>query len=556
MRTMKWGSLTVLSGLLAFCFDLAFAVALQHFLVSVGLLADGTGTLSRAPTATIWFEAALVMAAGVARVALIWVNSFATGVTSVTFESAQRRDIARWALHSGRASIGEVTTLFNDVVIGASAVVSNLFYVLSRIVLTGATFVALAIYSLPVTATIVVIVALALPLQRLIDRGLNQVSSTLQQSLAQAVSRLVQGVKNSVFLKIHDLSANEARRNTALIGSYERNTRRYYSLSSARGQVPQLIAMFVVIGIAILGSSAFGDEPAGVVAYLYLALRLFQGLSEMARVSANTRVNRKRYDVLRDWWRTQFRPQRGVIEAELTDHVPSAASPKSLGWTLTNVSFAWTDSAPILARFNAHIAPGSVTVIVGPSGVGKTTLLLILAGALAPTAGTVEVVLPEGTQPIASVRSRLAGAIAYVGPDPFVVPGTLREFLLFGLTEGRGDEEINEALRKAHCEFVFDLGLEHYLTEQGEGLSAGQKQRLSLARALLRRPKVLLLDEPTANLDPEAERMIVITLNDLKGDLTIVAVTHRDALRGVADQVVELAPAMTSPGRENAGVEA
>ena len=85
------------------------------------------------------------------------------------------------------------------------------------------------------------------------------------------------------------------------------------------------------------------------------------------------------------------------------------------------------------------------------------------------------------------------------------------------------------------------MGLQHPLSEQGEGLSAGQKQRLGLARALLRDPEVLILDEATSNLDSATEAQIIKTLNNLKGKMTIVSVTHRDQILSIADQVVKLA---------------
>jgi ABC-type bacteriocin/lantibiotic exporter with double-glycine peptidase domain len=161
-----------------------------------------------------------------------------------------------------------------------------------------------------------------------------------------------------------------------------------------------------------------------------------------------------------------------------------------------------------------------------------------------PERGTIHLLVEGRETELAARHDSLLASAAYVGPDPFVVPGTIRDFLAFGRAEPLADSDAFVALRRAHCEFVEALprGLDHELSEQGGGLSAGQKQRLALARALLRRPRVLFLDEATANLDVEAERVIVRTLNELKSEMTIIAVTHRQALLEIADQVIEIGP--------------
>ncbi len=540
-RTLKWGALVVASALGVFALDLVFAVMLQRFLGAVGLLNTGAATPLLGQIGAPGFEAIVFLIVAVFRVGAMWVNGFATGVCGVTFEANQRRDIGRWALNYDRASIGEFTTLFNDVLIGSAAVAGNIFHLASRIVLTIATLVVLGIYSIEVTLAVIAVVVLAVPLHRIIDARLNYVSGVMQQSLAKAVDRLVAGVKNSLFLRIHGLTAQEERESRALIGSYERTFRAYYGLAAARNAIPLVLAMVVLVAIAFVGSTVFVDDKGYIVAYLYLTLRLFQGLSEMARVSANTRVNLTRYDVLCAWRRRHGDVLRETLEQSAVTPSTKARSTGPIGWRLEGVDFRYDPAEAIVERLSLTIAPGTAVVIVGASGSGKTTLLLLLSGVLQPDQGRIDVLFPDGTQSIVAARERLLADIAYVGPDPFVVPGTLREFLTYGLAEAVDDHAIHQALKRAHCEFALERGLEHLLTEQGEGLSAGQKQRLSLARALLRRPKALLLDEPTANLDANAERVLIGMLGELKGECTMVAVTHGTALRDIADQLVTLA---------------
>lgn len=129
-----------------------------------------------------------------------------------------------------------------------------------------------------------------------------------------------------------------------------------------------------------------------------------------------------------------------------------------------------------------------------------------------------------------------------MGAESFIVEGTIRDNLLYGLEHSPTSQEINSAIELAECSFIHELPkkLDHPLTENGQGLSAGQKQRIALARALLRRPKALILDEATANLDSETEARLIQTLQRLKKNHTILAVTHRPALVEVADRTLEL----------------
>jgi ABC-type bacteriocin/lantibiotic exporter with double-glycine peptidase domain len=245
--------------------------------------------------------------------------------------------------------------------------------------------------------------------------------------------------------------------------------------------------------------------------------------------------------VLLDWW---SRARLASAPQESRTYAPPPALRGPIGWEFRDVAFSFPGAnAPTLSGLSFSIPSGAAAAVTGASGAGKSTVLNLLLGVLSPGGGEVNLLNERGeTAPLRDVRAALLPCVGYVGPESFMVEGTVRENLVYGLSRACSDEELQRVLDRAQCQFVRDLprGLEHELTDQGQGLSAGQKQRLSLARALLKNPRVLVLDEPTSNLDAETERRLVDVLRTLKGQMTIVAATHSPAVIALADRLIPL----------------
>ena len=539
--TRRWGIFAIATGLVAFAFDFLFAVSLQRFFVSIGLVNGGNETAVLGELHSPLFEAVFFLLSGTLKAAIVWANSVATGTSQVTFESEARQKISQWALWEGRASTGRVSTLFNDVVVCSGAAVSTSYYLVGRILMIVAALLTLLYYSPALTGVVAILLLVASPLHRQLDRSIARASATIQQSLATVSDRLMRGVKNSVFLHIHGIFGAEVVGQRKLIRNYERSSRQYYTLASARGVAPQILGLGVVVFIAMQGTGVFAQNKGDLVTYLYLVMRFFQTLSDIARVTANIRGNWPRLEVLATWHDKEFLPARSRMDAEIAESRVRPPALDSVGLSLQEVTFAWDGSGNVLTRTSLDFPSGSSTVVLGPSGAGKTTLLLLLCRLVVPAEGKVIAHCPDGSFDLRDVRQQVLSATAYVGPDPFVISGTIRDFLMFGQERGIDDAQLFKALAQAHCDFVATLpdGLGHWLAEQGGGLSAGQKQRLSIARALLRRPRLLLLDEATSNLDSESEQAIIDTVQSLRGTVTIVAVTHREALKVLADTILK-----------------
>jgi ATP-binding cassette, subfamily C, bacterial len=193
---------------------------------------------------------------------------------------------------------------------------------------------------------------------------------------------------------------------------------------------------------------------------------------------------------------------------------------------LDTVAFHYGDgAAPALMSLSLTIPAGQTTAIVGTSGSGKSTLADLLLGLVTPEIGRV---LVDGTPLTPDLLAAWRDQIGYVPQDGFHFHDTVRANLLWARPEA-SEAELHEALEVAAAGFVASLpqGIDTVLGDRGIRLSGGERQRIALARALVRRPAMLILDEATSNLDSENERRVQEAIERLHGRLTIVVITHR-----------------------------
>lgn len=195
------------------------------------------------------------------------------------------------------------------------------------------------------------------------------------------------------------------------------------------------------------------------------------------------------------------------------------------GVVLRDVHYSHDGEREVLSGVDADIPGGRTVAVVGATGAGKTTLLHLIAGLVAPTRGSITV--PEG-------GARL------VFQEAFLLGSTVRDNITLGAPVD--NEAIETALTVAEAAFVHDLpaGLDTEVGERGVGLSGGQRQRLALARALVRHPPVLLLDDTTSALDPATEAKVLANLRSALGRTTVIAVASRPSTIALADDVLFL----------------
>jgi ABC-type multidrug transport system fused ATPase/permease subunit len=294
--------------------------------------------------------------------------------------------------------------------------------------------------------------------------------------------------------------------------------------------------VIVILGISVILFSTGTPAEALTVLGVFAAASL-RALPTLNRISANLATVRTGNAGLQIVSRVVDELDAGGRH----DERPRSATPYGGDIVLRELSFRYPDSEEYVLRgISLRIAENRTTAFVGSSGAGKSTLLDLVLGLLGPTEGTIE----AGGRSISDDLASWYSGLGVVPQDVFLLNDSLTANIAFGVAPERVERaRIDEVIRMSQLEnLVADLpeGLDTVVGERGVRLSGGQRQRIGLARALYRRPRVLVLDEATSALDNVTEHEIATTLATLQGSLTILIVAHRLSTVRHADTLVFL----------------
>ena len=309
-------------------------------------------------------------------------------------------------------------------------------------------------------------------------------------------------------------------------------TRFLSQLASNFSSMAVLASQLAVVAYGVVLVSSGSLSMGALIATMILSGRTLQPLGQLSGLLGRLNGAITAYKVV-----SQFMNE--TSQDEKTTHFFSRS--EIFGeLRFKEVEFSYPNSEQkVLNNVSLNFAPGEKVAILGKVGCGKTTLLKLILGLHHCTSGSV---LIDGAN-VQQLRSDdIRKNIGVVLQNPYLFSGTLRENIAFGL-DVVSDEEILEAAKISCClDFINKLenGFDYYLSENGRELSGGQRQALTLARAIVRKPKILLLDEPTSSMDQTTEKLVIDNLNTYFSDQTVILVTHRMSLLRMVDRVIAL----------------
>ena len=308
----------------------------------------------------------------------------------------------------------------------------------------------------------------------------------------------------------------------------------YAALSTWGGVIFQIGAALVAALFVYLAIEIFSLDFARLATLLLVFARIAPRFSAIQENVQQFLTEAPAFDNYRANTRYFRENREGMVGAE-------AVAPRlERAITLTGITMTYTGARePSLTDLSLEIPAGQIVAMIGPSGSGKSTLADLVAGLFAPTAGDIAI---DGVKITSENRRAWRSSIASVPQESQLLHATLASNLRLGNPQA-SDADLWEALERANiAELTRSLpdGLETVAGDRGTRFSGGERQRFALARALLRKPQLLILDEATSALDWENQRMIVAAISALRGELTILTIAHRPSLVGFADKVIAL----------------
>ncbi|TPK11959.1 ABC transporter ATP-binding protein [Mesorhizobium sp. B2-5-9] len=443
---------------------------------------------------------------------------------------------ARWGVFTRMRGSDLDHALTGDIDRVQGAAFALLMLVQIAVLLAGYLVISMFISPVMTAFAVVIGIVMFIALQPFRSRAtaFGRILTTNRQDQYRTVSEFLGGIKVAKSLNVEasyfaQLQVTLEKMKADNI-AYVRNS----SIGTAVFQVASVVGLSVFIYVALV---RFHLSLAEIVVLLLVFMRIAPRFMDMQTQAQQVLINLPAYTAMRNL-QARFDAEREPGALESTD---ARNLTLDTGLNIRDVSFVYDDGAgkAVVSDITFGLPAGKVTALIGPSGSGKSTIADMLLGLLEPTTGKI---LVDGVELDAGNRRRWRDQVAYVPQDVFLLHDTIAANLRLAAPQA-SEDDLWKALRAAHAgDFVdrLDLRLNTVVGDRGVRLSGGERQRIALARALLRKPSLLILDEATSALDWQNQSLIARSIDGLRGAMTILTIAHRPSMIAFADWVVAM----------------
>lgn len=466
-----------------------------------------------------------------ARAGLSWLTEWLAARSAITVKSTLRRSVVAHALRLGPrylsgARTGETTALLTGGLDGLDSYVARYLPQL-MVSLIVPVLVLVAIIRVDLVSAIVIVVTLPLipVFMALVGAGAQSAARKRFRALATLSHHFMDVVSGLTTLKVFGRANAQPDRVKEVSDEYRQATMGTLRLAFLSSLVLDLLSMIAVALVAVgVGLRLAGGEM-GFASALFVLILVPEAFIPMRALGANFHASADGLAAMDAVERVLSEPISVAVATATT--AAGALVIRDLGVRHPG------RPEPAPAAFSMRVEPGEFVAVTGPSGVGKSTLVAVLLGFVTPDEGEVSVGGVDQRQvEVAHWRQQFS----WLPQDPYLMRGTVASNIALGRASATS-AEIAAAAREA----ALDVPLDRPVDDGGIGLSAGQRRRVGLARALLRDAPYLVLDEPTAGLDADTESRVLAALR--RSGRTVIAIAHRPAAVAAADRVIEMASA-------------
>ncbi|OBA02597.1 multidrug ABC transporter permease [Bacillus subtilis] len=521
-------------GKLAFALVLSIVTTLVSLLIPLltKQLVDGFSMSNLSSTQIGLIALVFFVQAGLSAYATYALNyngqKIISGLRDLLWKKLIKLPVSYFDTNASGETISRVT---NDTMVVKELITTHISGFITGIISVFGSLTILFIMNWKLTLLVLVVVPLAALILMPVGRKMFSISRETQDETARFTGLLNQILPEIRLVKASNAEDVEYGRGKTGISSLFKLGVREAKVQSLVGPLISLVLMAALVAVIGYGGMQVSSGELTAGALVAFILYLFQIIMPMGQITT---------------FFTQLQKSIGATERMieiLAEEEEDTVTGKQienahLPIQLDRVSFGYKPDQLILKEISAVIEAGKVTAIVGPSGGGKTTLFKLLERFYSPTAGIIRLGdEPVDTYSLESWREH----IGYVSQESPLMSGTIRENICYGLERDVTDAEVEKAAEMAYAlNFIKDLPnqLDTEVGERGIMLSGGQRQRIAIARALLRDPSILMLDEATSSLDSQSEKSVQQALDVLMEGRTTIVIAHRLSTVVDADQLL------------------